>query len=571
MPAQAIPASQIVSVIPSVLGAGGSALDLNGLILTTSERVPIGAVQSFPDQASVAAYFGSTAQEAQLAAIYFLGFDDSTVKPGALLFAQYPTAPVPAWLRSGSVAGLTLAQLQALHGSLSVMIDGALHSAGSIDLSSATSFSAAADLIQTGLGISGLPGAHLTGQIATTVLTVSAVASGVIEIGQMLTGGATAANTRITEQLTGTPGGLGTYTVSVSQTVASGPLTTADDPVAFDSQSGSFVIESGTAGTASTIAYATGTLAIPLMMTQATGAVISQGAAAGVPATNLDRIKQITEDWATFMTTWEPSSNDKVAFAAWTNAQNNQYAYAMWSTDATPTAGTDTSSAGYLIQQAGYSGTVLIYEDSPIGDIAAFALSYPASLDTAATNGRATAMFRGQTGIAPDVIDGASSANLRGNGYNFYGDWSTRNDEFIWFANGTITGPFKWFDSYVNQIWLNNSLQLAMMSLLKAMKSIPYNQVGYTAVRAGCRDPIDAAVNFGAIRAGVPLSAQQAAEVNFAAGVKIDDVLFTRGWYLQVLDATAQVRAARGSPPISLWYMDGQSIQRINIASVLVM
>jgi hypothetical protein len=63
----AIPASQIVSVVPSVIGGGGSALDLSGLILTNSTRPPINAVLSFPDAASVGVYFGPVSQEAQLA------------------------------------------------------------------------------------------------------------------------------------------------------------------------------------------------------------------------------------------------------------------------------------------------------------------------------------------------------------------------------------------------------------------------------------------------------------------------------------------------------------------------
>jgi hypothetical protein len=83
-------------------------------------------------------------------------------------------------------------------------------------------------------------------------------------------------------------------------------------------------------------------------------------------------------------------------------------------------------------------------------------------------------------------------------------------------------------------------------------------------------DPITAALNFGAIRANVPLSASQIAQVNNAAGTKIDTVLSSRGWYLQILPATAQVRAARGTPPMSLWYMDGGSVQAITLASIVV-
>ena len=139
--------------------------------------------------------------------------------------------------------------------------------------------------------------------------------------------------------------------------------------------------------------------------------------------------------------------------------------------------------------------------------------------------------------------------NLIANGYNFYGSYATANDQFVFTYPGLVSGPFEWVDSYVNQIWLNNALQLAILSGLVQAKSVPYNQVGYTTIRAWCMDPILAALNFGAIRAGVTLSQAQIAEVNGAAGVNIANTLSNEGFFLQVKDATPQVRAARGSPP----------------------
>jgi hypothetical protein len=56
------------------------------------------------------------------------------------------------------------------------------------------------------------------------VLTVSAVASGTIYLGMELTGTGVTAGTRVTDFGTGT-GGVGTYTVSVSQEVASTTIT----------------------------------------------------------------------------------------------------------------------------------------------------------------------------------------------------------------------------------------------------------------------------------------------------------------------------------------------------------
>ena len=65
-----------------------------------------------------------------------------------------------------------------------------------------------------------------TATISTTVLNVSAVASGTFAIGQLIVGSGVGALTRITSFGTGT-GGTGTYNLSVSSTVSSGTSMTA--------------------------------------------------------------------------------------------------------------------------------------------------------------------------------------------------------------------------------------------------------------------------------------------------------------------------------------------------------
>lgn len=60
-----------------------------------------------------------------------------------------------------------------------------------------------------------------TGSIAGTVLTVSAMHQGTITVPNALFGTGVAASTSITAQTGGTTGGVGTYTVSVSQTLVS--------------------------------------------------------------------------------------------------------------------------------------------------------------------------------------------------------------------------------------------------------------------------------------------------------------------------------------------------------------
>jgi hypothetical protein len=63
--------------------------------------------------------------------------------------------------------------------------------------------------------------AEFTASISTTTMTVTAVASGPLLPGMILTGSGVSAGTRIVSQTSGTTGSTGTYTVSINQTVAS--------------------------------------------------------------------------------------------------------------------------------------------------------------------------------------------------------------------------------------------------------------------------------------------------------------------------------------------------------------
>jgi hypothetical protein len=635
----AIPASQIVNVNPGVISAGGTALALSGLLLTENTQAPIGSVLSFATAAAVAAYFGGSSEEAAQAAVYFNGFDNSSAKPGAMLFAQYPTNTrgVPGYVRGASLASMTLAQLQAVPvGTLTVTTAGVAKTSGSINLAAVASFSAAATAIQTALaafdavttaaiatttslsvtasitgniltvtavgGGSVVNGAILAGtgvtagtqvqkqlsgtalgvgtyqvsvsqSVASTTITgsygtmtVSAVASGTLAVGQVVSGSGVTAGTVITALGTGT-GGTGTYFVSPSQTASSTTISAGPTVVTYDSVSSAFVVTGGTPGAAGTMSFGSGTIATSLKLTQALGAVTSQGAPEGVPSTNMNAVIAQAQNWASFATTFEPSTADEILFAAWANDQDDRYLYALWTTDAVVTTSSVSGTAGAVIRAAGYSGTVLLY--SPTDQyLAAMLMGFIASIDFTRENDRTSLAFKSQAGMVPSVTDRTIADQLVANGYNFYGAWATANDEFSFFYPGTVTGDFLWIDSYVNQIWLNNSFQLAFMNLLTSVKSIPYNVAGYALMEAAAADPINAAVSFGAIRAGVTLSAAQIAQVNAQAGFDIAETIQTRGWYLLIQDASSIVRAARGSPPATFWYTDGQSVQAITLSSL---
>lgn len=573
-----IPANLFARVLPSVLTVAGDAIDMIALMLTTSTRVPLGTVQSFPDAASVSDYFGASSGELTQAAVYFAGFTNADAIPGSLLFAQYNDGDVGAYLRGGKVSGLTLAELQAFSGTLSIVINGVTKT-GSPNLSAATSFSNAATIIADTLDLEGTGGAVFTAAIAGTTMTVSAVSSGTLAIGQLVDGAGTTAGTYITALGSGT-GGTGTYTVSASQSVSSEAMTSVNPGVSYDSVSGAFVVISSTTGAASTIAFATGTIADDLKLQAAQGAVLSQGAVAAVPAAFMDDIVDQTTDWATFMTIFDPDvsgSTVKQAFAAWNTLQNDRYAYVCWDTDITPTESVPaTASLGHILDQNGNSGTILIY--APDAKLASFACGAIASINFKETNGRTTLAFRRQAGIVASVTTSAAAINLGGNpqtdgsfgnGYNYYGAVGSANTNFQWFQRGSITGDFAWADSFINQIWLNNQFQLALLTLLNNAKSIPYNVAGSALIESALADPINAGLNFGAFAPG-DISAAQAAQVNTDAGAKISQSLQTQGYYLQVLQASSASRASRTSPPCKFWYLDRGSVQSISLDSVAV-
>lgn len=558
-----IPASELVSVQPGVLSAGGNPLSLNAIMLTTTATVPVGVVQSFSTLADVQDFFGASSTEALYATSYFLGYDNSYVKPGEIKFAQYNTSAVGAWLRGASLPALTLAQVQAV-----------------------------------------IP-AVFTASIAATTMTVTAKASGTITKGMLLTGTSVTSGSRVGDQLTGTAGGTGTYTVTLTGTTSSTTVTGAYDlsvtvdgtPVSFstinlsaassfsaaataigsalgetvtyNSQLQAFQINSGTTGAASTITTAAyGALSTLLALTTTLGATLSQGAAVAVPGTFMAAVAQYTQNWVTFMTLWEPDTTNKTLFAAWANGTNARFAYVAWDTDANAAVAGNTTCFGAVVEAAGYEGVIPVYSD-PL--VAAFICGTAASLDFARTNGRITFAYKSQSGLVASVTDATVAANLIANGYNFYGSYATANDQFSFLQPGQISGNWAWIDAFIDQVYLNNQFQLAGMSLLSNAGSVPYNQTGYSLLRAAFMDPINQGLNFGSIRAGIPLSSQQAALVNQAAGVDISRTLEQQGFYLQILPATAQVRALRGSPPCTFWYTDGGSVQRIQLASIDVM
>jgi len=492
-----IPASNIVQVNPGVISSGGNPLSLNGVMVTNNGLLAAGAPMSFTSANSVKNYFGSASDEYAQAIIYFNGYDNSTVKPGTMWFMRFVVSDQVPQGRGGSAVGLTLTQIQALSGTVVVNVNGTVVTSSSINLSVATSFSDAADIIN------------------------DAFTGGQVEF---------------------------SWQSDINAFVWAAVLLTP--------------------GAGTTMGFPSGTIATGLKMTDATGAITSPGFDQDTPTTVMDRLVQYTQNWVCFSSMFEPILEYKTEFAEWANAQDQRYVYVAWDTDTDATENGNLTCFGVLAKEAEWNAVLPLYNTV---DLASFVMGLVASIDFSRQNARITAAFKHQSGMADTVTDEQIAANLLENGYSFYGIYATANDDFSFLYNGQVSGQWKWLDTFVNQVYLNNQFQLALMSFLTQIPSIPYNQDGYNLIRLVMQDPINQFQNFGGLRAGVVLSEAQKAQINAAAGLDVASIIETQGYYLQILDPGAQARGLRQTPIINFWYTDGGAVQQITLASIDIM
>ena len=355
----------------------------------------------------------------------------------------------------------------------------------------------------------------------------------------------------------------GCATVLQTALAAKLPSTTCS----YSSQTGAFQITSPTTGEASTITYAEeGTLATLLGLTQAKGATLSQGSDALDVADNMRSIRGVTENWATFTFLYSATDDEILDLSAWASAQGVEYLFVCWSTDSNLKNQVDTTSIAYKLKANNAGATTLIFGDAPY---AAFIMGEAASIDWDRTQGAINFAFKAQDGLVPTIDNATEATTLLGKKCNLYGTYATRNDEFVWLYDANMFGDYNFIDPFINAIWFNNALQVAIMNGLEMSPRVPYNEDGYTLIRSWCQDPINRARKNGVIDPGVTLSEAQKAELIREAGLDITSNLQTDGYYLQVADAGAQVRTTRDTPNVSLFYAYGGSINRIELASTL--
>lgn len=385
------------------------------------------------------------------------------------------------------------------------------------------------------------------------------------------------ANATLTISIDGTPRslvGINLSTVTSFSEAAQILSTTFDGAatVTYSSQTKAFQISSATSGAASSVSYAalgeTPGLAELLNLTEQAGAVQSPGIDAQTLTACCKNVLDYARDWVSFSTTWEPQLEDKLELATWCAGYDTRFVYAMWDTDNAAKVQGSKASAGYRIDsELALDGTIPVFNTA---QLAAWVMGTIASINFDQYNGRLTLAFKQGEGLAVTCGNDEQYDALLDNGYNCYADFATASAQFKFFQPGQVSGKWDWADTYINAIALKDALQLNLLDLFKAVKSLPYNEDGYGAVRTACLDTINRFKNFGAIRAGITLSQTQKVQLLAEIGTDVSKTIESQGWYMQVKDPGANVRGQRGTPDCRFYYTDGGSIQKIVLPATAI-
>ena len=198
-------------------GTFSSPYALDSLFIEGKNNTPSGSVLSFNSVTAVENYYGVGSEEATLATKFFTGYAGTSA---TFEVTRQPGSRRP-HLLSANLAHDTMAELDAINGTLDITFNGNPYDAN-INLAGVTSFLAAAHTIQVQVN------AHLSVLAATTAssitpettsftgsinggtLTVTSITSGSIERGGLVSGPKDSAD-QIERQMSGTPGGVGTY------------------------------------------------------------------------------------------------------------------------------------------------------------------------------------------------------------------------------------------------------------------------------------------------------------------------------------------------------------------------
>ncbi len=349
-------------------------------------------------------------------------------------------------------------------------------------------------------------------------------------------------------------------------------INTADITVTYSALNEGFQITSGTSGADSTISYAAsgaeGTdLSSLLCLTSETGASISIGMEALSVAENMAMITGQDSNFVTITTLYNAEHEEAVNLGKWSNSSGVNYCFIVWSNEASALM-PDNNDVVSVMSAAGITNFAGAYNSA---SVAAGIMGTFASIDWNRLNGAIDLAFKKVDGLAPTVTTESDAATLDKKTYTYMGKFATKNTEFNFLYKGMIVGSYINISTYINAVWLNETIKNALLTGLSGITKSTYNENGYSFIRAWMSDPVNQALNNGVIQTGVTLSEAQKAQIISEVGDDITAELYANGYYLLIQDPGANARSTGESPVITLYYTDGGVVKKLQIASTAIM
>lgn len=338
----------------------------------------------------------------------------------------------------------------------------------------------------------------------------------------------------------------------------------------YDSMLDAFTFTTTAVGADATIEFATGTDAETLKLTEADGAVTSQGATAMSVSANMTAIENVSRNWTQFTTLWEETEQSEVeAYSAFADT-NDDYVYIYWTSDKkTQSALTQKVTIAYALKDK-YNCTMSVFAESNL--TAAFVLAFPATIKWDTVQGMKVIFGKSASGVPAVVTTEEQALALDDIHVSYVGQFATRNAEFTFANRGHLSSDtYGFYDTLIGLIWFKSCIQRAIMDGFASVNRVPYNQKGYNIVSAWIQDPINSAKNVGVIDTGMSLSNAQKAQILQEIGEDITGDLNTNGYYLEVKDPASNVRAERGSPVMNLYFSYAGSIQKAELPVTAVL
>ena len=202
---------------------------------------------------------------------------------------------------------------------------------------------------------------------------------------------------------------------------------------------------------------------------------------------------------------------DVEAVSAWNHAQNNRFLMCALTTAA----------VGPAVSEAirGNSGASLSLADNDFAEIVPMIIF--ASTDYDRENASTNYMYQQFGSMRPTVNDTPLSNRMDASRINYIGQTMSAGQNIAFYQRGVLMGDATAavdMSTYVNEIWLKDSITTNMLAAQLALPRIPANDAGRAIILTNIQYSITAALKNGVISVGKLLTARQRQAVSLLTG-----------------------------------------------------